>query len=79
MYLQSIFITEFNQFSAKSVWRFNDSLFSVDGTPEVHSARSKLDGLLQTLATKKEDRLHCALTVVVMVIFLMINLYWFFT
>ncbi|KAK2170332.1 hypothetical protein LSH36_3g13046 [Paralvinella palmiformis] len=28
---------------------------SRNGTPEVHSARSKLDGLLQTLATKKED------------------------
>ena len=27
-----------------------------DGTPEVFSARSKLDGLLQTLVEKKDDR-----------------------
>ena len=27
-----------------------------DGTPEVHSARSKLDGVLQTLVTRSDDR-----------------------
>ena len=28
------------------------------GTPEVHSARSKLDGVLKTLVDKKEQRYH---------------------
>ena len=28
--------------------------------PEVHTARSKLDGVLQTLMDKKEDRCACS-------------------